>query len=39
MNGWIAKILRVDLTTGKISDEFLDPKVAKDYIGGRGIGI
>ncbi len=39
MNGWIGKILRVDLTTGKISDESLDPRVAKDYIGGRGIGI
>ena len=39
MKGWIGKILRVDLTTGEIKDEFLDPKVAKDYIGGRGIGI
>lgn len=39
MKGWIGKILRVDLTTGKIKNEFLDPKVARDYIGGRGIGI
>ncbi len=39
MKGWIGKILRVDLTTGEIKDELLDPQVAKDYIGGRGIGI
>ena len=39
MKGWMGKILRVDLTTGEIKDELLDPQVAKDYIGGRGIGI
>ena len=39
MNGWCGKILRVDLTTGKISEEELDPKIARDYIGGRGLGI
>ncbi|GAB6145316.1 aldehyde ferredoxin oxidoreductase family protein [Desulfocicer niacini] len=39
MKGWIGKILRVDLTTGVLEDELLDPKVVKDYIGGRGIGI
>jgi len=33
------KILRVDLTTEVITEEKLDPKVAKDYIGGRGLGI
>ena len=39
MKGWIGKILRVDLTAGEISEETLDPEVAKDYIGGRGLGI
>ena len=39
MKGWIGKILRVDLTTGEIKDEILDPQIAKDYIGGRGLGI
>jgi aldehyde:ferredoxin oxidoreductase len=32
-------MLRVDLGSGEIRDEILDPQVAKDYIGGRGIGI
>lgn len=39
MYGWIGKILRVDLSNNKIWEEALDPKVAKDYIGGRGLGI
>ncbi|MGD9223175.1 MAG: aldehyde ferredoxin oxidoreductase family protein, partial [Desulfobacteraceae bacterium] len=39
MHGWMGKILRVNLTTGKCSAEPLDPTVAKDYIGGRGLGI
>ena len=39
MKGWTGKILRVDLSTGEITDEMLDSKVAKDYIGGRGLGI
>ena len=39
MKGWTGKILRVDLTTRKIADEVLDPIVARDYIGGRGLGI
>ena len=39
MKGWMGKILRVDLNTGAIRDEILSPEVAKDYIGGRGIGI
>jgi len=39
MNGWMRKILRVDLMTGKCTVESLDPIVAKDYIGGRGLGI
>ncbi|MGD2015940.1 MAG: aldehyde ferredoxin oxidoreductase family protein [Desulfobacterales bacterium] len=39
MGGWISKILRVDLMTGKCTVASLDPIVAKDYIGGRGLGI
>ena len=39
MRGWIGKMLRVDLTTAEISEDTLDPRVAKDYIGGRGLGI
>ena len=39
MHGWMSKILRVDLMTGKCTVESLDPIVAKDYIGGRGLGI
>ena len=35
----MGKILRVDLTAGKCMVEPLDPSVAKDYIGGRGLGI
>jgi aldehyde:ferredoxin oxidoreductase len=37
--GWTGKILRVDLTGGKVDVEQLDMKVAKEYIGGRGLGI
>jgi aldehyde:ferredoxin oxidoreductase len=33
------KILRVNLTTGKVSTEPLSEKLAKDYIGGIGLGI
>jgi len=39
MYGWRGKILRVDLTKGELKEENLDGKVAKDYIGGRGLGI
>lgn len=39
MNGWMGKMLRVDLGSGETRDEILDPQVAKDYIGGRGLGI
>lgn len=37
--GWWGKVLRVDLTRGRIVEESLDPKSARDYIGGRGLGI
>jgi aldehyde:ferredoxin oxidoreductase len=39
MKGWTGKILRVDLTSGQVADEALDPQVARDYLGGRGLGI
>ncbi len=39
MFGWRGKVLVVDLSTRKIKEDILDPKVAKEYIGGRGLGI
>ena len=39
MYGWRGKILRVDLTRGRVQEESLDPRIAKDFIGGRGLGI
>ena len=39
MNGWMGKILRIDLTEKKITKESLNPEVVKQYIGGRGLGI
>ena len=38
MHGWIGKLLRVNLSTGKVSTEPLDPDLAKDYLGARGLG-
>lgn len=38
MHGWTGKILRVDLSAGTTHVEDLDPRVARDYIGGRGLG-
>src|SRR4030065_7966 len=39
MYAYAGKILRVDLTTGKISTEPLTEALAKQYIGGIGLGI
>jgi aldehyde:ferredoxin oxidoreductase len=39
MFAYAGKILRVNLTTGKISTEPLSEKLAKEYIGGIGLGI
>ena len=39
MYGWHHKLLRIDLTNQKTSIEEIDPKVSKDYIGGRGVAI
>ncbi len=37
--GYTGNLLRVDLSTGKVSTERLDPKVLRAYIGGRGLNI
>jgi len=39
MHGWLGKILRVNLTDKKISVEELDERLAKAFIGGRGLGV
>ncbi len=39
MFGWAGVVLRVDLTRALCVKETLDNKVARDYIGGRGLGI
>jgi aldehyde:ferredoxin oxidoreductase len=39
MYGWHLKLLRVNLTTKKVTTENVDPKIARDYLGGRGWAI
>ncbi|HDR14915.1 MAG TPA: aldehyde ferredoxin oxidoreductase [Desulfobacteraceae bacterium] len=39
MFGWMGNLLRVDLTRGEIKEEAVDPSVARDFIGGRGLGV
>lgn len=39
MKGWQGRVLRVDLGSGRISEESLDERIARDFIGGRGFGI
>ena len=38
MYGWIGTILRVNLTNRTVSKEPLEPGLAKQYIGARGLG-
>jgi len=38
LNGYGGSILRVDLSTGKITKEPTPPQVARDFVGGRGFG-
>ena len=38
MYAYSGKILRVDLTAGTIKTEYIQPKVARQYIGCRGWG-
>ena len=37
MYGWVGKILRVDLTSGKVSTEPLNTSLARKFIGARGL--
>jgi aldehyde:ferredoxin oxidoreductase len=37
-HGFMGKMLNVDLATQKIEEEVLDEKLAKDYLGGYGLG-
>jgi len=37
MNGYMGKILRVDLSAGKLWDEPLDEPYARDFVGGSGL--
>ena len=39
MNAWTGKVLRVNLTKGSVEVEKLNYDFAKDYIGGRGLGV
>jgi aldehyde:ferredoxin oxidoreductase len=39
LKSWHGKLLRVNLSSGNITTETIDPKIAKDYLGGRGWGI
>ncbi len=39
MNGYAGTILRVNLTTGEVRKEPYNPAVARDFLGGRGLGI
>lgn len=39
MNGWMGKILRVNLSTRKIFHQKLDENLAKNFLGGRGLGV
>ncbi len=39
MGGWAGRILRVDLSRGKTFVEELSPKIAVDFLGGRGFAI
>jgi len=38
MHGWNGQIVRVNLSTGNVSKQPLDPGLARDYIGARGLG-
>ena len=38
MYGWIGKLARINLTKRSVVVEDLDPKMAEEYIGARGLG-
>ncbi|MGD9028538.1 MAG: aldehyde ferredoxin oxidoreductase family protein [Anaerolineae bacterium] len=37
MNGYLGKLLHVDLSTGKFHDEPLDPDISRTFVGGSGL--
>ena len=39
MKGWQGKVSWVNLSEETLESQPLDPQVARDYIGGRGLGI
>jgi aldehyde:ferredoxin oxidoreductase len=39
MYGWHGRLLRINLTQRKATIETIDPKILRDYIGGRGLAI
>ena len=39
MTGWMGKVLDVNLTTGEVVTRPLDMEMARQYLGGRGLGI
>ncbi|MDP2951884.1 MAG: aldehyde ferredoxin oxidoreductase N-terminal domain-containing protein, partial [Chloroflexota bacterium] len=38
LGGYMGKLLRVDLNSGRITEEMLDEGVLRDYVGGMGLG-
>jgi hypothetical protein len=38
IGGYVGKILRVDLTNERISEEILDSKTLRKYVGGTALG-
>lgn len=39
MNGYIGKILEVDLNTSRLADRSIDEKTARKFLGGKGLGL
>src|SRR4030065_2791355 len=39
IGGYIGKILRVDLSSGKLSEESIDENIARKFLGGKGLGL
>jgi len=38
MNGYCGQLLRINLTSGEITKEQIDPDIARKFLGGRGLG-
>ena len=38
MSAYCGKLLRVNLTSGRLATEAIDPKTAAKFVGGRGLG-